>query len=325
MANLPFKIAHVNAPPVKCQGIKTKLVPFIFDSITWEDDGTNRWIEPFVGSGVVVLNLAPKKALLSDTNRHIITLYQAIQAEELSGETVREFLETEGRKLRLGGQEYYYEVRQRFNSEGSPYDFLFLNRSCFNGVMRFNGGGKFNVPFCHKPARFSQSYVTKIVNQVKWVATQMRGKEWEFRVGKWDELLADAQEGDFVYLDPPYIGRHVDYYNTWGEAEAARLAQVAKALPCGFALSMWLANKYRENTHIREHWGGLEVRTFRHFYHVGSHESLRNEMEEALIVKPGFAVPGVSRYPTKPRPCQQTLALADSNVAAAMRRSYGGS
>ncbi|MCA1715624.1 MAG: Dam family site-specific DNA-(adenine-N6)-methyltransferase [Actinobacteria bacterium] len=291
MTKLPVQVAHVKVPPIKCQGIKTKLVPFIFGNLKWDGTGRRRWIEPFLGSGVVALNLAPERALLADSNRHIIELYRAIQCGEINvnPDTVREFLVCEGKKLAIGGADYYYEVRERFNDTGSPLDFLFLNRSCFNGVMRFNRHGRFNVPFGHKPQRFAQAYITKIVNQVNWAAKQMRGKDWEFRVAKWDEVLSEAGSNDFVYLDPPYIGRHTDYYNSWDQPEAERLAAAAKELTCGFALSMWLQNKYRENDHIEEFWSGLDVRVRSHFYHVGSRESFRNEMKEALIIKPGFS------------------------------------
>lgn len=168
--------------------------------------------------------------------------------------------------------------------------------------MRFNSQGKFNVPFGHKPQRFSAAYITKIVNQVGWVAKQMRGKDWEFRVAAWDETLSCAQPQDFVYLDPPYVGRHTDYYNSWDEAEAKKLASVVGKLPCGFAVSMWLENRYRKNTHIEDCWSGLEVRVCSHFYHVGSTESLRNEMDEALVIKPGFATSEKGKqFSKKPR------------------------
>lgn len=291
MNSLPVVIAHIGVPPIKCQGIKTKLVPFIFRSIRWSSKGGGRWIEPFLGSGVVALNFAPDRALLSDTNKHIIGFYTAIQKGELARDVISDYLAEAGKNLELNGAEYYYEVRSRFNEFGSPLDFLFLNRSCFNGVMRFNKSGAFNVPFGHKPHRFSKSFITKVVNQISWVAKQIRGKDWEFRVQPWDTTLAAAQPDDFVYMDPPYIGRHTDYYNTWNESEAERLAAVSKSLPCGFALSMWLENRYRRNEHIEKCWSGFDMRICRHFYHVGSTEELRNEMDEALLIKPGFASP----------------------------------
>src|SRR5215510_5039291 len=115
MNMLPQIISRIGVPPVKCQGIKTKLVPFIFNSVQWEGGKGARWIEPFLGSGVVAFNLAPAQALLSDANQHIINLYKAIQRGEMNGGGVREFLCEEGPKLMAGGADYYYEVRRRFN------------------------------------------------------------------------------------------------------------------------------------------------------------------------------------------------------------------
>src|SRR5712692_2725389 len=104
---------------------------------------------------------------LADKNRHIIQLYQLIQEGKITPGLVRQYLEEANAELREHGQIYYYEVRKRFNQYGDSLDFLFLNRACFNGVMRFNQKGAFNVPFGHKPERFRQAYVTKIVNQVR--------------------------------------------------------------------------------------------------------------------------------------------------------------
>jgi DNA adenine methylase len=90
MNTLPYAITHVGTPPIKCQGIKTKLVPFILASLRWNGEG-GRWIEPFIGSGIVALNLVPQRALLADTNKHIIGFYQAIQRGEMSRESARVF------------------------------------------------------------------------------------------------------------------------------------------------------------------------------------------------------------------------------------------
>jgi DNA adenine methylase len=284
----PKEIAHVKTPPIKCQGIKTKLINFISQNVKW--DGTGRWIEPFLGSGVVLFNLQPKHALVSDTNQHIIHLYRSIQDRSITPDLVRDFLYQEGEKLARTGTEtnsYYYEVRKRFNAEHNPLDFLFLSRACFNGMMRFNSRGEFNVPFCRKPDRFRQRYITKIVNQVAWVQHVMEGKDWKFFAQPWQETLRQASAGDFIYLDPPYIGRHADYYNAWNAEEASALAVQTQLSPAGFALSMWKQNTYRKNEHLQE-WHGTE-RTMAHFYHVGATENLRNEMQEALIIRDGFA------------------------------------
>jgi DNA adenine methylase len=284
---LPKPRVMAVVPPVKCQGIKTKLVPFIGQSLRWT--GAGRWFEPFLGSGVVLFSLCPERAVASDTNKHIIRLYSDIQAGRIDETVVRRYLEQAGARLARKGEDYYYEVRQAFNEQGNPLDFIFLSRSCFNGLMRFNKKGHFNVPFCRKTMRFSPSYITKICNQVKKVRQIIKGRAWEFRISDWRAALAGIQPDDFVYCDPPYIGRHTDYYNGWTDQDATLMARTIRALPCGFAVSMWQQNKYRANPHIADDWDGCLVKTFAHFYHVGSTESLRNNMTEALIIRPHFA------------------------------------
>jgi DNA adenine methylase len=284
---LPRSIDRVQVPPIKTQGIKSKLVPFILANLAWE--GKGRWIEPFMGSGVVLFNSGAKRMLGADSNRHIINLYRAIRDDEVNPESVRRFLRAEGEQLRTNGESHYYLIRQRFNETGDPLDFLFLNRSCFNGVMRFNKKGGFNVPFCRKPERFAQALVTKIANQVAALQRLLRSsREVEFAAQDWRATLASAGPDDFVYMDPPYVGRHTDYFNQWSETDAVDLAKAAAQLPCGFALSMWLENRFRRNDHIERDWHNVVMRTRSHFYHVGSTESLRNEMTEALVIRPGF-------------------------------------
>jgi DNA adenine methylase len=283
MKSFPKKIIKTVIPPIKCQGIKSKLVPFIAQNVNW--NGKGKWIEPFLGSGVVVFNLMPDSAILGDTNKHIIEFYKKIQKGDITKTIVKEVLCEMGSELSKKGGDFYYEIRESFNNSGDSLKFLFLNRSCFNGLMRFNSRGEFNVPFGHKPFRFSKSYITKISNQVENIGFIIKDKDWTFQATDWKKTLTSATKNDFVYLDPPYIGRHTDYYNTWNEDEAIKLSEVSSKLPCEFALSMWLENKYRKNTHIKDYWQKSHVKTFSHFYHIGSKESLRNKMIEALVLK----------------------------------------
>lgn len=291
MPFLPQTIDKTYVPPLKCQGIKTKLVPFIVRSIEW--DGSGKWVEPFLGSGVVAFNVEPQQALLSDVNPHIIALYQDLYDGVITPQDVRDHLEGEGDKLRQTGpdadESYYYEVRDRFNEEGNPLDYLFLSRSCFNGMVRFNQSGGYNVPFCRKPNRFRKAYVTRIVNQVTDLIEIMKDKDWQFEVLDWREALSRGGSDDFVYLDPPYIGRSTGYYNTeWEVVEAEELASRTQELDCGFAMSMWKENQYRSNEHIDNCWDDVLCLTKSHFYHLGSTEDLRNEMEEALLIRPEY-------------------------------------
>jgi DNA adenine methylase len=270
-------------PPLKCQGIKTKLVYEI--GTLAESQTFHRWIEPFCGSCVVSLNVQPKRALLSDSNIHIIRLYQEIQSGKLTPAVAKSFLEEEGDKLRKAGEPYYYNVRERFNSNPTSLDFLFLNRSCFNGVMRFNRSGKFNVPYGHKPQRFAQAYVTKITNQIRRISEVISSCDWAFASMDFKQTLESAEQGDLIYADPPYAGRHVDYFNSWSEADEIELARLLKQLPCGFILSTWHSNEFRTNTLIEQTWNDsrFHVLLREHFYHVGSSEHLRHPMIEALI------------------------------------------
>jgi len=235
----------------------------------------------------VLLNIAPPRALVADTNEHIIRFYRALQSGELTPAHAGEHLRREGALLRERGEQHYYAVRERFNAGHDPLDLLFLNRACFNGIMRFNRKGDFNVPFCRKPERFRAALITKICNQLQRAERIIHASDWEFRCQNWQDTLAQADAQDFVYLDPPYVGRHADYFNRWADAEAGALAQAVKNLPCGFAYSMWKENRYRTNAHLSEHFAGFPQRTVRHFYHVGASERLRNGMDEALIIKPG--------------------------------------
>ena len=299
----------VQVPPIKCQGIKTKLVPTILRNIEREADGL--WIEPFLGSGVVALNAVPKRALLADSNPHIIRFYQAVKDGMIDGATTREFLEREGRKLSAQRQDYYYQVRERFNSGGDPLDFLFLNRSCFNGVIRFNRRGKFNVPFGHKPQRFAPAYITKIVNQVNYFQAATRLFDWNFVCQDFQSTIRQAAVNDFLYCDPPYVGRHTDYYNDWDEHSENSLFSELKGTRSRFMLSTWHSNQHRENDFLRTLWSEFTVVTREHFYHVGARESNRKPMLEALVMN----------Y-TPPSPHQPTGKSAEQLALLERNREY---
>lgn len=270
-------------PPVKCQGIKTKLIPFIKDNVKRDENGL--WIEPFVGSGSVVFNIQPKRALLNDKNRYIISLYQKIQKKEITGKTIREFLEYHGPILEKRGNEYYLEMRDIFNSNKDPVYFLFLNRSDFNGMIRFNRNGDFNVPFCQKPNRFSKAYITRICNQVDKVSQILEDKDWEFTCGPWQDAFEGAAENDYIYLDPPYIGRDTSYVGEWPEEESVELSRLAHETAANVCLSMWKEDEYRKNDHLYDFWSDFDWHECDHFYYIGAKESNRHPIMEVLAIK----------------------------------------
>ena len=271
-------------PPIKIQGIKTKLVPLIKQNISYAENSF--WVEPFMGSGVVGFNLRPRRALFADNNPHLIEFYNALKFEKISSRLIREFLTEQGKILSEHGENYYYEVRERFNKFHEPLDFLFLNRSCFNGVIRFNRDGKFNVPYGHKPQRFSKAYVTKTVNQVRYVEECLACFDWKFHCQDFRETLGrlDDSKQSFIYCDPPYIGRHVDYYNSWNENDERTLCELLKTSGKPFMISTWIENKFRKNPCVEDIWKFCRKVTQEHFYHVGGKEINRNSMLEAVLM-----------------------------------------
>lgn len=272
----------VFVPPIKIQGIKTKLVPWILENVVFSKNG--RWIEPFMGSGVAGFNLNPQKALFCDINPHIISFYEQIKTGKINNVIAKKYLEKEGKILSEKGAEHYYYVRDRFNEINNPLDFLFLNRSCFNGMIRFNSSLKYNVPFGHKQNRFSQAYITKITNQIKFVETRIRINNWEFKCQSFKETLSNVNENDFIYCDPPYIGRHVDYYDSWDNKDEIALHELLTKSKAKFILSTWDTNKYRSNEYLDTIWMDCYKINKKHFYYIGGKEINRNEMLEALVL-----------------------------------------
>ncbi len=273
---------RVNVPPIKSQGIKTKLVPWVKSMIPANFSGV--WVEPFMGTGVVAFNIAPANALLCDKNPHLVNFYSSLAQGEITSASVGSYLTAEGKTLLEKGEEHYYEIRDRFNKHHSPLDFLFLNRAGFNGMIRFNRKGEFNIPFCRKPQRFAQAYVTKIVNQVHCLERLLRTRNFVFKTQDFAQTIQEASASDLIYCDPPYIDRHVDYFSGWDELNEARLFNALSGFEGKFILSTWHHNDYRENDYIKSMWSRFNVLTKDHFYHVGGREENRNPVVEALVV-----------------------------------------
>lgn len=282
-------MGKVIVPPIKSQGIKTKLVPWINDLILQSGIDLKKatWIEPFFGTGVVGLN-APIKGnhIVGDTNPHLINLYNGIKDGRINQFSMRAYLEHESKILEAAdenGYAYYREVKNRFNREHSPFDFVFLSRAGFNGIMRFNRKGEWNIPFCKKPNRFAPAYVTKICNQVASAEKVIRKGNWQFLNQNFLDTIKMAQEGDIIYCDPPYFGRYVDYYNGWTEADEEALYSALMNTPAHFILSTWHHNEFRKNDMMDCFWNQFNVMTQEHFYHGGGHIENRHPMVEALV------------------------------------------
>ncbi len=244
-----------------------------------------KWIEPFLGTGVVAFNMGFKNALLNDTNPHIIKLYQEIQDGAITPQIIKCYLEKEGETLKSSadnGYSHYKLIRSRFNNSPNSLDFIFLSRAGFNGIMRFNKKGEWNIPFCKKPNRFAQAYITKITNQAANVSNVIK-PGWEFTNRQFSAIIPLANKGDIIYCDPPYYGRHSDFYNGWAEEDEYLLFNQLKETEADFILSTWHHNDYRKNEMISKYWDRFNIITRNHFYHSGGKIENRRSVVEALV------------------------------------------
>lgn len=175
-------------PPLKWAGGKRWLVPSI--QYSWNKHSNLRLVEPFCGGLSVSIGLLPQKALLNDINPHLINFY--LWAKRGLDITI---------DMKNSSKDYYSH-REEFNrlsltdygeSKKSAELFLYLNKTCFNGLCRFNKQGKFNVPFgLHEKINYSVD-----LKKYKNIFSK-----WDFIVGSFSDIKLDSN--DFVYADPPY-------------------------------------------------------------------------------------------------------------------------
>ncbi len=188
-------------PFVKWLGGKTKLLPQLTDLLP---ESYNKYYEPFVGGGALFFSLKPARAVINDLNPHLINLYIQVRDNlDVLLEQVEELLDI---YLDLEPDErsdFFYEKREEFNKRTDDdvrgaVLFLFLNKTCYNGVYRENAGGKFNVPFGRRATTTLHE-----LDSIKQASKVLKGAS--IFKGSYEEVLVKATTGDLVYLDPPYV------------------------------------------------------------------------------------------------------------------------
>ncbi len=154
---------------------------------------SGRYFEPFVGGGAVFFDLLPRRAFLSDLNSELVVTYNVIKKD-----VEKLIISLKEHKI---NKEYYLRIRAQNPRKLSDVDaasrFIYLNRTCFNGVYRVNSSGGFNVPF----GKYTSHLICDEVNLRK-VSKAL--KEVEIKKQDYKEVLKKAKKGDFVYFDPPY-------------------------------------------------------------------------------------------------------------------------
>lgn len=184
------------APIVKWVGGKTgllgQLVPLLPQGVE-----LMRHVEPFVGGGALFFRLQPKRALLCDVNSALISVYETIRDQ------VEAVIRHLGKLAQHHSSDAYYAVRSRYNSSDRcsraqrAAMFIYLNKTCFNGLHRVNHKGQFNVP----AGRYKNP---RILNAEALRAASRQLDCAQLRSDSFEHLLASAKPGDFVYFDPPY-------------------------------------------------------------------------------------------------------------------------
>jgi len=187
-------------PFLKWVGGKTQLLPQITALMP---ASYNRYFEPFLGGGALFFALKPQSAVINDINKTLIHTYRTIKHDVEQLITDLQALETTYHALNHDARKaYFYERRDEFNSIDHPDHrkavlMIFLNKTCFNGMYRENSKGKFNVPFGdYKQPKICDPDNLRAANRL------LQGVEplnTSYR-----QAVAEAQAGDFVYLDPPY-------------------------------------------------------------------------------------------------------------------------
>jgi DNA adenine methylase len=183
------------------------------------------YFEPFLGGGALFFLLQPRRAVLGDTCAELIETFRAVRDDVSS---VARFLSP----LRPRKDEYY-RIRDNRSSTRlkRAAEFIFLNKSCWNGLYRVNSHGEFNVPF----GRPKTDFIVERTNLIS-CSQALRRRGVRLRVADFEAQLDDARPGDLVYLDPPYVTRHNNNgFVEWNQrlfswADQERLARAAARL-----------------------------------------------------------------------------------------------
>ncbi len=210
-------------PFLKWAGGKRWLIPKIKNNIPT----FKTYFEPFLGSASLFFALEPKSAILSDTNPELIGCYRVVKNH---CDSMIKIL----KRLKITKSDYY-AIREKFNNGNDPVKkaayFIYLNKTCWNGLYRVNNLGKFNVPIGTNLQRGYKVFDADHLKAASRLLKRAIIKRCDF-----EEATKDAKTKDLVYFDPPYITTHLKNgfikYNSilFHQSDELRLAKVAEKL-----------------------------------------------------------------------------------------------
>ena len=242
---------------------------------------TGRYYEPFVGGGALFFELEPKQAVIGDLNSQLINFYTQVR-DSLDGlkhelevlEAAYNSADTEGQKI------LYYFLRDKYNAciandilnVRSAALFLFLNRTCFNGLYRVNKKSAFNASWGkRKSVEFHLGNLETVSCLLSTASIFNRDFE---------ETCEDAKAGDFVFLDPPYEGLFCGYQKDKFSGSGNRLFDLYERLTHKGVYCM-LTNTF--SPEIREMFSDYSVTPISVHYNISRDAGTRSGKTEALV------------------------------------------
>lgn len=276
--------------PIPYQGSKRNLAPLIAPYVPARIE---RWYEPFAGSAAMTIwaasNDVAEHYVISDALIPITELWTSIiEAPEATAARYRAVWSGQA----TDDTGYFNEVRARYNDHRDPVDLLYLICRCVKNAVRFNKAGRFTQS--HDKRRLGMR-PEKMELAIAEASRLLRGKT-EVRAGDWLETTADANPGDFIYMDPPYLGTTVGRDKRY--AEQLELDRLTNGLADLLSRRIRFALSYDGMTGEKVYGPPLpdNLNLTRLLLHAGksSQATLSGRSEEtveSLYLSPGLAQP----------------------------------
>ena len=268
----------VPRPFLKWAGGKSRMLPHILERIP---STFGRYFEPFLGGGAVFFELKKqkrfKKAFLGDANQDLVNTYVTIR------DSLDDLIAELSNERYTYNKKSYLSIRENSGSSDSiirAAEFIYLNKTCFNGLYRVNKEGKFNVPF--------GSYKDPVIldqDNLRAVSKALRGVR--INHDDFDWILKEPKPGDVVYFDPPYLpisktSKFTSYTEGgFGESDHFRLAYTFGKL-ADKGVTVILSNSSSEETRkLYSNWEIVELVGARN---VGGPAEYRKPVREIMVV-----------------------------------------
>jgi len=213
-------------PFLRWAGGKNRIVNLLEEHMPPNFSNGNEYYEPFLGAGSLFFRLEPLNATLSDNNKDLIECYKAVQKNpELIVKHLQQYLLNNCKN-------YYYKMRDKYNNSNPSIAkaalFIYLNKTCFNGIWRVNKKGEFNVPYGYRepllPSKDNLLNPSTALSKARIIHEDYK------------KIVEYARKGDFIYFDPPYPPLNGTSYFThytkegFNREDHSELASVAKML-----------------------------------------------------------------------------------------------